>query len=122
MHRLTTNDTEITAILKLSDNNPEAVYALTCLMDKSLDFYEAEVDLNGIRLLIALDNMKMYGQDIADFYVYSCGENPEMFLYFIRSVIDGKIEQLPYSGDNFWKTIPISGTSAIRSLYKAGDR
>lgn len=132
MQRLTVNETEVSAILKLSDNNPDAVFALTRLVDKSRNLVEGDntivtrnliddIDLNGIRLLTALDNMEMYGEDIAEFYVNSCGGDPEMFLYFIRSIIDDKIKQLhpwPTGGSGFWKAIPISGTSAIRSLYK----
>jgi len=34
MHRLMAKDTETSAIVKLSDNNPEAVHTLTCLIDR----------------------------------------------------------------------------------------
>lgn len=82
--RVTLEDTEMSAIMKLSDGNPGATVVCARLLKESGDI-DTDNFLGGLGTLMSLDTEHVYGPSIWMLYKYVCKESLWKMVAVLRS-------------------------------------
>lgn len=111
--RLTLEDTNMSAILKLSEEIPGAIKVCAEILNKGGDI-DPDSALGGLGTLLLLDTFGIYGTRIWILYKYVCKQDLTKTIAILRAVQMGIIneDKLQYAIDNHGKGINVD------DLYK----
>lgn len=83
--RMTLNDTMLASIFKLSEGHPGALVCLGDAVIRNAARIDPDSALGAFGVLMDLDQMGIYGQQIYDLFVVVCGEDPVNLLALLRA-------------------------------------